>query len=114
MVPLRTMNRPCGWSPTSTRISPAFVARRTLFASRRASCAGVSLGNICSRRFSRRLVDMMISGSLELQHHLVHKAPAPILARLERADDGMVRRVKVLGGVAVLGIVAAADVAAGA
>src|SRR6202034_2182121 len=57
---------------------------------------------------------MMVSGSIELQHDLVHVAPAPVLARLDRAHDRMLRGVKVLGGGAVLGIVTAADVAAGA
>src|SRR5579864_7020893 len=47
-----------------------------------------------------------------LQKHLVDVAPAPVLARLEGLDQGMVAVHKVLGGVSVLRVVAAADVAA--
>src|SRR6185295_17974645 len=52
--------------------------------------------------------------SRELHADLVHIAPAPALARLERGDDRMLRRVEMLRGVLVLRVVAAADVAAGA
>jgi hypothetical protein len=47
------------------------------------------------------------------QIYFVHVTPHPVFARLERLHDGMVRRVKVLGGVLVLGRVAAPYVAAG-
>lgn len=43
---------------------------------------------------------------------LVHIAPAPVFAGLERLDDGMFRGMKMFGGVLVLRAVAAADVAA--
>src|SRR5690348_1642326 len=46
------------------------------------------------------------------QEDFVHVAPAPVFARFERLDDGVVRGVKVLGGVLVLRTVAAADVPA--
>src|SRR5436305_15290005 len=49
----------------------------------------------------------------ELDHHLVDVAPAPVLARLERAHEGVVGGVEVAGGVVVLRRVAVADVAAG-
>src|SRR6185295_5813383 len=52
--------------------------------------------------------------SRELHADLVHIAPAPALARLERGDDRVLGRVEVLRGVLVLRVVAAADVAAGA
>src|SRR5262249_9346627 len=47
------------------------------------------------------------------EEDLVDVAPGPVLARLERADEGVVRAVEVLGGVLVLRRIAAADVAAG-
>src|SRR5207253_959330 len=47
------------------------------------------------------------------EEHVVDVAPAPVLARLERADDRMLGLVGVGGRVAVGGVVAAADVTAG-
>src|SRR4051794_19137276 len=47
-----------------------------------------------------------------LHEQVVGVAPQPILAALERLDNRMVHGVVVLGGVLVLGAVAAADVAA--
>jgi hypothetical protein len=46
------------------------------------------------------------------QKHLVHIAPAPVLAGLKGLHDGMLGLVKVLGGMLVLGRVAAANVTA--
>jgi hypothetical protein len=46
------------------------------------------------------------------QKDFIHIAPTPVLPGLERLHDRMFRLVKVLGGVLVLGRVAAADVAA--
>src|SRR5215472_10533631 len=54
-----------------------------------------------------------LSACLEVDLDFINIAPAPILARLERADDRMLRLVEVLGGVLVLRGVAAPDVAAG-
>jgi hypothetical protein len=42
----------------------------------------------------------------------VEVAPHPIFTRLQGSDNRMLRRVKVLGGVFVLGRIATADVAA--
>src|ERR1700685_3145580 len=50
--------------------------------------------------------------TLLVQHELVHVAPAPILARLDRLHDGMFCSMKMLGGMLVLGGIAAPDVAA--
>src|SRR5579872_2229482 len=47
-----------------------------------------------------------------LKHHLIHVAPSPVLARLHRFYDRMLRRMKVLSGVFVLGGFAAADMPA--
>src|SRR4051812_16418297 len=44
---------------------------------------------------------------------IVEVAPAPVLARLQRVDDRVLRRMLVRGRVAVRGAVAAADVPAG-
>src|ERR1700733_7754296 len=55
----------------------------------------------------------MVSARLKLHRQLIDVAPAPVLARLERGDDWVARGVEVLGGMPVLGIIAAADVAAG-
>jgi hypothetical protein len=46
------------------------------------------------------------SGS-EIELHLVHETPAPIFARFDGPHDGVLRSVKVLGCVLVLGRVAA-------
>jgi hypothetical protein len=48
-----------------------------------------------------------------LHDDLVYVAPDPILPRLEGLDERVLRGVEVLGSVLVLGVVAAADVAAG-
>src|SRR5881396_2561542 len=62
--------------------------------------------------------DMVRGGSLarglrrRLESQLIDITPAPVLARLEAAHDRMLGLVKVLGGVTVGGIVAAADVTA--
>ncbi len=53
------------------------------------------------------------SGRPQPEHELVHVAPAPVLARLGRADDRMPARGVMGGGVAPRRVVAAADVAAG-
>src|SRR4051812_44099240 len=47
-----------------------------------------------------------------IKEHLIDIAPAPILARLERLDDGMVRRAIVLGRVFVLRAVTTTDMPA--
>src|SRR4051812_17000897 len=44
---------------------------------------------------------------------LVHVAPAPVFAGLERFDDGVLCLVEMFGGVAVGGTVETSDVAAG-
>src|SRR5713226_10051564 len=49
----------------------------------------------------------------EIQGHLVDIAPAPGFPSFQRSDDGMPGRVKVLGGVFVLGRIATAYVTAG-
>jgi hypothetical protein len=48
-----------------------------------------------------------------LDYHFVNVAPHPLLARLKRLDDGMPGVVEMFGSVFVLGVVAAANVAAG-
>jgi hypothetical protein len=58
----------------------------------------------CCRRIGR---------SLELHHHLVDEAPAPVFSRFERSHDRMPCRPKVFRCMLVLRIVAAADMAAG-
>jgi hypothetical protein len=45
--------------------------------------------------------------------HFVHVAPHPLLTGLKGLDDRMARVVKMFGGVFVLGVVAAANMAAG-
>src|SRR5665213_3115185 len=62
------------------------------------------------RRLRERLPHAHLSASLP--HRLVDVAPLPVLARLERADHGMLRRVKVFRRVLVLRVVAAADMPA--
>jgi hypothetical protein len=52
-------------------------------------------------------------GSADLQDKVVYIAVEPVFARLERADDRMKARAEMLGGVLVLGAVAASDVSAG-
>src|SRR5689334_6513512 len=59
-----------------------------------------------------RLLPSCAFRELSLQIYLVHVAPAPVFARLERLDDGMAGRVEVFGGVPILRVVAAADMAA--
>src|SRR6185437_4658830 len=49
----------------------------------------------------------------QIEHHLVDIAPAPSLGRIIALDDGMLAAVEMLGGMLVLGGVAAADMPAG-
>src|ERR687891_323481 len=51
-------------------------------------------------------------GELDLEGDLVHITPAPVLPRLERADDGVLRRPDVRRGMAVWRGVTTADVPA--
>jgi hypothetical protein len=53
------------------------------------------------------------SAAVEPEHQLVRVAPAPVLARLDRADDRVPRRLVVRRRVFPLRVVAATDVAAG-
>jgi hypothetical protein len=48
----------------------------------------------------------------DLKFHLVNETPAPILTALDGPHDGVIGRVKVFGGVAVLGGIATAHMAA--
>src|SRR5439155_24138604 len=65
----------------------------------------------CSRSFSlTRAVTRVRHG---LHHQFIHVAPAPVLARLEAADDRMLGGVEVLRGMPPRRIVAAADMSAG-
>jgi hypothetical protein len=47
------------------------------------------------------------------QHDLVNITPAPVFARLDRTHEGVVGGMEVLGGVLILGRIAAAHVSAG-
>jgi len=49
---------------------------------------------------------------VDAESHLVDVAPAPVFARLERADDRMLRGLCVRSRVAVRRVIAAADVTA--
>src|SRR5262245_23564856 len=49
-----------------------------------------------------------------VEHNFRHIAPAPAFGRIIALDDGMFGAVEMLGGVLVLGLVTAADMAAGA
>src|ERR1700688_1146526 len=49
----------------------------------------------------------------KIEHVFVDVAPAPAFGRIVAFDDGMARRMEMLGGVAVRRIVATADMAAG-
>jgi hypothetical protein len=48
-----------------------------------------------------------------IQQYLIYVTPAPIFAGFKGLNDGVQGRVKMFGGVLILGIVAAADVPAG-
>jgi hypothetical protein len=50
--------------------------------------------------------------SREIQLRLIDVTPPPVFAGFERTDDRVIRRVEVLGGVFVLGRIAATDVSA--
>ena len=47
-----------------------------------------------------------------LNHYLVDVTPSPVFTRFNGPHDGVLRLVKVLGGVPVLGGIAAADMSA--
>src|SRR5258708_19624736 len=84
----------------------------------RATSSGASTGKVCARRASSV---GEAGAAVATAARAVTSAPSPphrrstssSFPRLERGDDRMLRRVIVLGGVLVLGIVAAAHVAAG-
>jgi hypothetical protein len=50
--------------------------------------------------------------SSKLEHYLIDVTPPPLLPWLEGLHDWVVRRVKVFGGVLILGIIAAANMPA--
>jgi hypothetical protein len=50
--------------------------------------------------------------SSKFEHYLVDVTPTPVFTRLEGLDNWVVRRVEVLGGVLVLGRIAAANMPA--
>ena len=50
--------------------------------------------------------------SSKLEHYLVDVTPTPVLPWLEGLDNGVVRRVKVFGGVLILRVIAAANMPA--
>src|SRR5438105_15313033 len=91
---------------------------RVPWRSRRASCAAVSLGNICVRRCSSRVVATVaptdrVESRRQLHRQLVDVAPAPILAGLDRRHDGMMRRMEMHSRVPILRVIAATDMPAG-
>jgi hypothetical protein len=51
-------------------------------------------------------------GAFEFEEELVRVTPVPFFAGFEGADDGMLGFLLMLGGVAVLGVVATAYMAA--
>src|SRR4029077_2770118 len=61
----------------------------------------------------RRGRDTRLASDGDAERDLVDVAPAPVLTRLERADDRVTARVRVGGRVPVRRAVATADVAAG-
>src|SRR5437660_9987243 len=90
---------------------------RVPWRSRRASCAAVSLGNICARRCSSRVVATVaptdrVESRRQLHRQLVDVAPAPILAALDRRQDGLLRGLEVHSRVLLLRVVAAIDMRA--
>src|ERR1700730_5264099 len=112
------MKTPRGDSPSSRSVSPARGCRGVPWRSRRASCAEVSLGNICARRCSRRLFATVaptdrVESRRDFHHQLIDVAPAPILARFDRRHDGVVRRMEVLSRVPILRVVTTTDMPAG-
>src|ERR1700730_19445169 len=106
------MTTPRGESPSSRSVSPARVCSGVPWRSRRASCAEVSLGNICARRCSRRVFATVaptdrVESRRQLYRQLIDVAPAPILAGFDRGHDGVMARMEVLGRVPILRVVAA-------
>jgi hypothetical protein len=82
---------------------------------RQSSCrARVTLGARLSSTHDRGAVGLRSPDrpAPGIEDDLVDVAPPPILPRLEGADDRVLRGVEVLAGVPVLGVIAAADVAA--
>src|SRR3954464_15765680 len=87
------------------------VGRATEFLPRREGSAPQDTrGRAVSLRIGRISRSVVLEG--EHERHLLHIAPAPVLARLRRADQGMALVVEVAGGVAIRRVVAAADLAA--
>ena len=66
------------------------------------------MGHVCSLVGSALQPELYFPGL-----HLVHIAPDPGLAGLNGPNQRMFHRVKMLGGMLVLGRIAAADMAAG-
>jgi hypothetical protein len=80
------------------------IVRRSCSRKQPEPCQRLSIG-IGLRRFSS--FDLGLQFKLEL----IHLPPIPVLAWLERLDDGMVAHMEALGGAFVLRIVAVADMA---
>ena len=76
---------------------------------RRSRCSAAEPCGCPARGRARRPAE---SARLQPEHQLVHEAPAPVLARLGRAQDRVAGGVMVRGRVLVRRVVAAADVPA--
>ena len=58
------------------------------------------------------LIQNVVGGLGEVEFEIVDEAPAPVFAGFEGAHDGVLGAVEMLGGVLILGRVAAANVPA--
>ena len=66
----------------------------------------IGLPSLCGAESERRQT------KARLQEDLIHVAPSPVFARFKGANDRVVRGVKMLRGVLILGLIAAPDMAA--
>src|SRR5665213_2285910 len=90
----------CRWVPTRRFRKPPNKTRLFAAAFQKTS------DEFRNRPALRRLVG-------EIDEGLLHVAPAPAFRRIVTLDDGMAGSMKMLGGVSVRRVIAAADMAAG-
>src|SRR5581483_9055617 len=105
-VPLITRKKRRVCSPCSSRTSPLWTKRFLPWAATRAICAGLSLGNICSRRSGGMDADSGTTGIMVLMRVVLLKvfaAASPFAAILVLLFELRARRERASGAALLFG-----------
>src|SRR5207247_4692332 len=106
------------WTTTRirTRSSFALTCRKTQSERSSGACYSSEPAWLQLRKYSGKTPEVISTWikprSSKLEHHLVDVTPTPVFSGLKRLDNWVVSRVKVFGGMLVLGRIAAANMPA--